>query len=69
MSVTGQKIIERLSTFPEEEREAVEKGVLSYVDWLKDVKSGLAEAEADIEAGRAKPIEEVAERLRAKYAP
>ena len=68
MSKTGQKIIDRLSALPEGEREAVEHGVLRYIDWLSDMRAELAEAEADIAAGRVKPADEVFDRLLAKYA-
>lgn len=68
MSKTGQKIIDRLEAFPEEEQQAVERGVLIYMEWLSEMRAELAEAEADIAAGRVKPAAEVFDRLLAKYA-
>ena len=68
MSKTGQKIIDRLAAFPKEEQQAVERGVLIYMDWLSEMRAELAEAEADVAAGRVKPAAEVFDRLLAKYA-
>lgn len=68
MATTGEKILERLSAFPEEEREVIEHNVLDYIEWLADMRAGLAESEADVAAGRVKPAAEVFDRLLAKYA-
>jgi len=68
MSKPGQKIIERISAFPEEERQAIERGVLDYLEWLAEMKAELAEAEADIAAGRVESADRVFDRLLAKYA-
>ena len=68
MTTTGQKIIERLSAFPAEDRDAVERNVLTYIEWLAEMRAALAESEADVEAGRIKPADEVFDRLLAKYA-
>ncbi len=53
---------------PEADREAVEHGVLEYIDWLADLRAKIAASEADIAAGRVKPAAEVFDRLIAKYA-
>ena len=68
MTTAGEKIIKRISAFPEEEREALEHNVLDYIDWLAEMKADLAKSEADVAAGRVKPVAEVFDRLRAKYA-
>lgn len=68
MSKTGQRIIDKIASLPETEREAVEHGVLEYIDWLTELKAKIAEGEADVETGRVKPAREVLERLLTKYA-
>ena len=68
MSKAGQKIIAKIETVPEADREAVESGVLEYIDWLTDLKAKIAAGEADIAAGRMTPAREVLERLLTKYA-
>ncbi len=68
MSKAGQKIIAKIETLPEADREAVESGVLEYIDWLTDLRAKIAAGEADIAAGRVKPAREVLERLLTKYA-
>ena len=68
MSKAGQKIIAKIETLPEADREAVESGVLEYIDWLTDLKAKIAAGEADIAAGRMTPAREVLERLLTKYA-
>lgn len=68
MSKTGQKIIEKIETLPEADRQAVESGVLEYIDWFTDLKAKIAAGEADVAAGRMKPVREVLERLLTKYA-
>lgn len=68
MSKAGQRIVERIATLPEAERESMEQGVLEYIDWVTDLRDKLAVGEADVAAGRVKPAREVLERLHAKYA-
>jgi len=68
MSAAGQKIIEKISAFPEEERPAVERGVHDHLEWLAGMKAELAEAEADIAAGRIGSADRVFDRALAKYA-
>ena len=68
MGKAGQKIIDRLAAFPKEEQQAVERGVLIYMEWLSEMRAELAVAEADVAAGRVKPAAEVFDRLLAKYA-
>ena len=68
MTTTTQKIIEKIATLPEADREAVEHGVLEYIDWMADLRTKIAEGEADIAAGRVKPAAEVFDRLLLKYA-
>lgn len=68
MSKSGQKIIEKIAALPEAERESVEQGVLEYIDWITDLRTKIADGEADVAAGRVKPARDVLKRLLAKYA-
>jgi len=68
MTTTTDKLIERLSALPEDDRAAVAEDVLGYVDELIALRNGLREAEDDVTAGRISPATDVFDRLLGKYA-
>ena len=68
MSQTGQKVVEKIQSLPEADRQAAEESAVEFLDLITDLKSKIAEGEADIAAGRTKPFREVMERLLSEYA-
>ena len=69
MGIPGQKIVDRISELPEEDRAGIEDAALKYINRLAEIRAALARAEEDIKAGRVKAVDEVFDPLIAKYGP